>query len=110
MIEETIRQLKEKLQSSRSLDDKGKFEVLQLLDDLKQEVEELSDTHLDDAQNIATHTKDTTNELLATPCDPQKLEHSLLGLSSSIEEFEGTHPKLISTVNAFCTRLSSLGL
>ncbi len=110
MIEQTLKQLQEKVQSSQSLDDKGKSQVLELLDELKHEVEELSDTHRERAESIATYTKDSTDELLSVPLDSQSLEHSLRGLNSSIEEFEGSHPKLISTVNAFCTRLSSLGL
>jgi hypothetical protein len=110
MIEQTLKQLQNKVQTNSALDQKSKEQVLDLLADLKAEVEELSETNRNKAESITGYAGVYTHEALSIPVNTPLLDHSLLGLNTSIEEFEGSHPKLISTVNAFCARLSSMGL
>jgi Domain of unknown function (DUF4404) len=42
--------------------------------------------------------------------NPQSLEHSLLGLRSSVDGFEQSHPKLVQIVNSISNTLSNLGI
>ncbi len=42
--------------------------------------------------------------------NPQLLKISLQGLSTSVEGFESSHPKLVGIVNSICLTLSNIGI
>ena len=42
--------------------------------------------------------------------NPALVQLSLKGLSSSVQGFEGSHPRLVQLVNSLCTTLSNLGI
>lgn len=110
MIRDTISKIEERLKSSGSLTPENRAELLRLLATLKAEVSELSQSDAEHAQSIAGFTDVSTHEATREERDPALMELSLKGLSSSVEGFEETHPKLVQVVNSICTTLSNLGI
>ena len=110
MIRDTIGKIEERLQNSGSLTPENRAELLRLLATLKAEVSELSQSDAEHAQSIAGFTDVSTHEATREERDPALMELSLKGLSSSVEGFEETHPKLVQVVNSICTTLSNLGI
>ncbi len=82
MLKDTLVQFEK---SIYKIEDKEKKNLLKLLDQLKKEVNEISETH-------------------------KQLEVSLEGLSTSLQDFEATHPKLATTVSELCNLLARIGI
>jgi Mg2+ and Co2+ transporter CorA len=110
MIEDTVGKIEAKIQGSDTIRDERKRELLQLLGTLKSEVSELSRTHSEQAQSIAGFTELSAHEATRSEQNPELLELSLKGLSSSVEGFEQSHPRLVQIVNAISNTLSNLGI
>lgn len=110
MIQETIGKIEERIKASGSIREENKAELLNLLATLKSEVEDLSETHGEDAQSIAGFTDISTHEAIRESKSPQLLEISLKGLSSSASGFESSHPGLVQVVNSICVALANIGV
>ena len=110
MIEDTIAKIEARLTSSEALPEERRRELVQLLGTLKEEVARLSKTHGEQAQSIAGFTELSTHEATRTEQNPDLLRLSLQGLSSSVEGFEQSHPRLVQIVNAISNTLSNLGI
>ena len=114
MIEDTISKIEARLQCvcHRGAQRATKRAELQhLLATLKSEVAELSKTHAEQAESIAGFTELSTHEATRETQNPQLLKsfHSMVS-TSSVEEFERSHPKLVQIVNAISKTLSDLGI
>ena len=110
MIEETIAKIEARLQLTDALKDDKRQELQQLLATLKAEVAKLSKTHAEQAESIAGFTELSTREATRESQNPQLLKLSLTGLTSSVEEFERSHPKLVEIVNSISSLLSNVGI
>ena len=110
MIEDTIGKLEAKIQSAESIKEERRTELAQLLSTLKTEVAALSKTHEEQAQSIAGFAELSTHEATRAEQNPRLLKLSLEGLSSSVDELEKTHPRLVQIVNAISHTLSNLGI
>jgi queuine/archaeosine tRNA-ribosyltransferase len=110
MIDDTVSKIEAKIQSAESISDDKKRELLQLLDTLKSEMEKLSATNQEQAQSIAGFTEISAHEATRSQQNPELLELSLKGLSSSVGGFEKSHPQLVQIVNAISKTLSDLGI
>ena len=110
MIEDTLGKIEAKIQTADTINDERRRELLQLLGTLKSEVGELSKTHGEQAQSIAGFAEVSAHEATRADQNPQLLRLSLEGLSSSVRELEGSHPKLVRIVNAISNTLSNLGI
>lgn len=110
MIEETIGKIEARIEASDTIKEDRRRELLQLLGTLKSEVAALSETHEEQARSIAGFAEVSTHEATRTNRNPHLLRLSLDGLSSSVEELEKTHPKLVRLVNAISHTLSNLGI
>lgn len=110
MIEDTVSKIEAKIQGADAISDDRKGELLKLLGTLKAEVATLSKTHGDHAQSIAGFTEVSAHEATRSKQNPELLNLSLKGLSSSVEGFEKSHPRLVEAVNAISNTLSSLGI
>jgi hypothetical protein len=110
MNEDTVGKIEEKIRSADSITEERKRELLQLLGTLKSEVSKLSTTHGEDAQSIARFTELSAHEATRSQQNPELLNLSLKGLSSSVEGFEKSHPQLVQIVNAISQTLSNLGI
>src|SRR5580704_12740040 len=110
MIEDTITKIEARLQQTDGLTDAKRGELQQLLATLKAEVAKLSKTHAEQAESIAGFADISTHEATRGQQNPELLKLSLNGLTSSVEEFEKSHPKLVQIVNAISNALSNLGI
>jgi len=110
MIEDTVSKIEAKIQGADSIKNERKRELLQLLGTLKSEISNLSKTHVEQAQSIAGFTELSAHEATRSQQNPELLNLSLKGLSSSVEGFEKSHPRLVQIVNAISNTLSNLGI
>ena len=110
MIEDTLAKIEARLKSAEALPAEKRRELQQLLATLKAEVGKLSRTHAEQAQSIAGFTEMSTHEAMRAHQNPQLLKLSLNGLTSSVEEFEKSHPKLVQIVNSISNTLANLGI
>jgi hypothetical protein len=110
MIEDTIAKIEARLQHAEGLTDEEREELQQLLATLKPEVARLSKTHAEQAESIAGFADISTHEATREQQNPELLKLSLNGLTSSVEEFEKSHPKLVQIVNSISNALSNLGI
>jgi hypothetical protein len=110
MIEDTISKIETRVQSTETLKDDRRQELLALLKTLKTEVAELSKTNGEQAQSIAGFAQISAHEATRSDQNPQLLDLSLKGLSYSVSELEGSHPRLVRIVNSISHTLSNLGI
>ncbi|MEJ0091506.1 MAG: DUF4404 family protein [Limisphaerales bacterium] len=110
MIDKTISEIEAKIAGAESVSTERKQELLQLLGTLKTEISGLSNTHGEQADNIADFASLSAHEATNPTQNPQSLEDSLQGLRSSVNGFEQSHPKLVQVVNSISKTLSDLGI
>jgi hypothetical protein len=110
MIDDTIKKIEAQLQSSASIPEERRQELLKLLATLRAEVSSLSATHGAEAQSIAGFTQVSAHEATRETPNPALVDLSLKGLRSSVEGFEKTHPGLVQIVNTISNTLSNLGI
>jgi len=110
MIDDTLSNIETKIQAADSIKDDRKRELLQLLGTLKSEISTLSKTNSESAQSIAGFTEMSAHEATRSQQNPELLELSLKGLSSSVGGFEKSHPQLVQLVNSISNMLSNLGI
>lgn len=110
MIEDTVSKIEARIQAAEAIPAERKRELLQLLHTLKGEVSALSRTHGEQAESIAGFTEMSAHEATRSQQNSELLELSLKGLSSSVDGFEKSHPRLVQIVNAISQMLSNLGI
>jgi hypothetical protein len=110
MIQDTIAELEARLQKAEAVRPESRAELLALLETLRGEIAALSQTHGEDAQSIAGFTSVSTHEAIREKKNPELMKLSLDGLSSSVSEFETSHPGLVQIVNRICQTLANLGI
>ncbi len=110
MIQNTIEKIENKVKKIDSLKDESKTQLLNLLSTLKSEIAELSKTKGEHAESIIGFAEISTHEATRQDKNPQLLELSIDGLSTSVKGFEVSHPSLVGTVNSICVMLSNLGI
>jgi hypothetical protein len=110
MIEDTLNKIEARIEASDSIKDERKQELLQLVNTLKSEISGLSKTHGEQAESIAGFAEMSAHEATRSQQNPELLDLSLKGLTSSVEEFEKSHPRLVQLVNNISTTLANLGI
>jgi uncharacterized protein DUF4404 len=110
MIEEHIREAESAVNAAQSISADKKAELLGLVARLKSALEEVSETHHEDAQSIARFAEAAALEATRTKKNPKLLKTASHGLKQSVEEFEALHPELVARVNEFATLLAQMGL
>lgn len=110
MIKETLSEIEARIGKVASLKDEQKSELLSLLSTLRSEIAELSKTHSEAAQSITGFTGLSAHEATRQAPNPQLLKLSLEGLSTSVQGFETSHPRLVEIVNAISLMLSNSGV
>ena len=110
MILDTIEKIEARLRQAQAIKDSTREDLLKLLTTLKSEVGDLSQTDAAQAQSIAGFTAVSAHEATREGRNPELVQLSLDGLSSSVRGFEETHPKLVQVVNSICTALANLGI
>ena len=110
MIDDTLRKIEDSIHGSDSISDERKRDLLKLLGQLKAEVSLLPESNREDAQSIAAFTDVSAREATRANKNPELLDLSLKGLSSSVAGFEKSHPQLVQVVNTISHTLSNLGI
>jgi hypothetical protein len=110
VIKETITQIEGRIEKAESLNDAKKKELLELLSTLKTEISGLSETHAEQTRSITGFAEVSVHEAMREEKNPQLLKLSLEGLSTSVQGFESSHPKLVGVVNSICLTLSNIGI
>ena len=110
MADETMTQIEDRIRKAQSLNDERKKQLLDLLSTLRTEVSQLSETNAEDAQSITGFAEVSIHEAVRKEKNPQLLKLSLRGLSTSVERFENSHPRLVGVVNSICNTLSNIGI
>jgi TRAP-type uncharacterized transport system substrate-binding protein len=110
MIKTTITNIENKIKLNASIQDKEKTELLNLLTSLQNEVSELSKIDSEQAESITGFTQTSAHEATRKDKNEQLLTLSLKGLTSSVDELETSHPKLVEIVNRISQALSNMGI
>ena len=95
MIEETIRQIEERLRASENIAPGTRAELMDLLAKLRAEAAGLPPAEEPGA---------------ATPAEAESMQDSVDQLRRSVEEFEDSHPRLVQLANHVANTLSGLGI
>ncbi len=109
MIYETIKRIENEIQKNLT-DTSEKKELLNLIDNLKLEIESIKETHHDTARSITKFTETGVFEGIRDERDEELFQHAIDGMKLSVREFEVSHPKLISVINAIGNTLSNIGI
>jgi len=110
MLQDTISKIEGRIQNSAALGGEHRAELLKLLGELKSEITELSKTHHEQAESIASFAELSAREATRASKNPQVLQHSIGGLQSSVGEFETSHPQLAAVVNRIASVLANMGI
>jgi DNA repair exonuclease SbcCD ATPase subunit len=110
MAIDSIAQLEAKIQATYSPNTQQREELLALLAELKGQIAELSKTHEEHATSIASFTDISAHEATRQHTNQHLLRIDIEGLSTSVEEFEASHPELVNTVNRISAILSNMGI
>ena len=110
MIQETLSQVRTKIEKSDSINDESRKELLNLLSVLQSEIEHLSKTDLDHAESIVGFAQASAHEAIRKEKKPDLFKLSVDGLEESVRGFDESHPRLVEIVNSICTALSNLGV
>jgi hypothetical protein len=110
MIQDRLDKIEERLKQSDSVKETDKVELLNLLTTLRTEIADLSKTHHEHAESIAGFAELSTREATRREKSPVLFNLSIEGLTSSVREFEISHPVLTEAINRFCTMLYNLGI
>jgi hypothetical protein len=109
MIQDRLEKIEERLKQSK-ITDNEKAELLNLMASLKTEIAGISQTHLEQAESIAGFAELSTREATRTEKSQELFDLSVEGLTTSVREFEVSHPDLVEVINRFCTMLANLGI
>lgn len=110
MLHDTISKIEERLHHSTALTASQRADLLKLLEQLRLEIGQLSKTHEEEAESIASFAEMSAREAMRETKNPRLVEHSIGGLKSSVEEFETSHPHLAGVVDRLATMLANMGI
>jgi hypothetical protein len=110
MLQDTISKIEGRIQNSAALGDEHRAELLKLLGQLKTEITDLSKTHQEQAESIASFAEVSAREATRESKNAETLGHSIGGLQSSVGEFESSHPQLAGLVNRIASILANMGI
>jgi len=110
MIDETIQRIEKTIGENETLDENRKKELMDLVAHLKNEIDNLGDTHREDAGSIASYAESSVREAVRSEVDAELLQHTLDGLSLSVRRFEISHPMLIGIINNIGRILNQIGV
>jgi len=110
MLKHTLEKIENKIKASPNIPETKKDEYFDLLNELNDEISELQKTEKEKAKSIKGFTKISAYEATRNEIDENLIRISIDGLSSSVQEFEASHPRLVEVVNQICTFLSKIGI
>lgn len=112
MFNEKINAIEEKIKHSQAIDQAGKDELLELLDELNTELTKLENSRANTGrgQDIVGKTGRFAEQVIAGDGETSKVNQAGSELRNSVAEFEVSHPKLVQIINRICIMLSDIGI
>jgi hypothetical protein len=110
MIQSRLDKIEEKLKQSSTIKENDKVELLNLLKTLRTEIADLSRTHREQAESVAGFAELSAHEATRSEKSSELFNLSIEGLTSSVQGFEVSNPRLVEIINTFCTMLAKLGI
>lgn len=110
MITDTLHRIETLIQKHQTLTETERQELKALSVKLRHELNQLANTHVDDAQTIASFANVAAVEALRPEQRADLYALAETGLQKSIEQFEDSHPQLFTTIKAFLMKLSGIGV
>jgi chromosome segregation ATPase len=110
IMKDTISKIEERIRSAGALKEENRAELLDLLGQLRSQIGALSETNREQAQSIAGFTEVSAHEATREEKNASSLQHSILGLESSVQDLEGSHPQLVEVVNRIAAMLANMGI
>jgi hypothetical protein len=101
MVEDRIRNIEARIQSSTNLPDPAKAELLELLAALRAELQSVEKDHLQRAEDAANATEAPHGE---------SLDDALGALTGTMTALEATHPRLAALANRLAVALANMGI
>ena len=99
MIEETIRQIEARLEAASNLSPETRAELSALVAKLRAET-----------ARLPSASRDNENRSAVSSPDAESMQDSVEQLRRSVEEFEGSHPRLVQVANHLANTLAGLGI
>jgi chromosome segregation ATPase len=109
-MKDTISKIEERIRGAGALNEENRAELLDLLGELRSQIGALSETNREQAQSIAGFTEVSAHEATREERNAKSLKHSILGLESSVNNLEESHPQLVAVVNRIATMLANMGI
>lgn len=109
MIQDTINKIKITLEQANNLSDTKKNELNQLLARLNDEINEMNlqdDQQAQQLKGLTESLSQATNQMT----DANNIDDMIENINQSLQEFETSHPRLVSIINSFCVTLSNMGI
>jgi hypothetical protein len=110
MTDEHIEKTKSAIESAENIPADRKAELLDLLSKLKPAIAKVSETHHEDAKSIARLVEASAHETIRAEKKPEHTNRLLHELKQSVENFEASHPQLVSFTTKYSAVLSALGI
>ncbi len=110
MPKKTIKKIQKNIKKSKSLDNKARINLLNLISSFKTEILKLGKSHQEEAQSITSFVHITTHEAARKKKNPHLFKISLQGLSESVRELEVSHPDLVKVINDISSTLANMGI
>lgn len=110
MIEDTVAKLEQRIASLSSVPAEKRDELVALFHRLKTELATLPDSRSDVAESITRFAELSTFEATRANGSAALRTLSRDGLTTSVEGFEASHPRLVQVANSICVSLSNLGI
>ena len=110
MTDEHIEKTKSAIASAENIPADRKAELLDLLSKLKPAIAKVSQTHREDARSIARLVEASAQETIRAEKKPERSKRLSHELKRSVENFEASHPDLVSFVTEYTGFLSALGI
>ena len=110
MIQERLDKMEEKLKKNATVKESDRADLLTILKSLRTEITDLSQTHQEHAESIARFAELSAHEATRSEKSSDLFDLSIQGLTSSIQGFEVSHPRLVGVINAFCNYLTNMGI
>ena len=103
MVEDRIRNIETHVQASNNLPDPAKAELLELLAELRAELQGVKKEHLARAEDSAAAAAHDAPH-------GESLDDALGGLTGTVSELEAMHPRLAELANRLAVALSNMGI
>lgn len=110
MTEERIEKSKSAVQAADRISAEKKAELLKALSEIKPAIAEASQVHAEHAQTVAILVEASTHAAIRDEQSPEHVKNILQELRQSVQNFEASHPRLVSAVAQYSALLSASGI